>query len=301
MPMDTTHNIAGLPAEALAKAGVLIEALPYIQNFYDKTVVIKYGGAAMTDTSIRRSVLQDVVFMSYVGMRPILVHGGGPFVSKRMEALGKASTFVKGFRVTDAETMKIAEEEFTRINHDIVRELISLGASALSLSGKDDRLIEVRKHADIDGQDIGFVGEITKVNGDVIQRMMVSDIIPVIPPIGVGAEDGETYNINADQVAASIAGALAALKLVLLTDVGGIYKDIAEPSSLIPHATTADVAELIQTGVISGGMIPKVKACTHALELGVAKTHIIDAKIPHGLLLEIFTDKGIGTEIVKTV
>ncbi len=286
-------------AKAAAKADVLIEALPYIQNFYDKTVVIKYGGAAMTDTSIRRKVLEDVVFMSYVGMRPILVHGGGPFVSKRLEALGKKSTFVKGFRVTDEETIVVAEEEFMKINQEIVREIISLGASAMTVSGKDDRLIEVKKHADIDGQDIGFVGEITKINGDVIQRMLTSDIIPVIPPMGVGAKDGRTYNINADQVAAEISRALSALKLVLLTDVGGIFRDMKDPASLVPHITVAEAETLIQEGVISGGMIPKVNACIRALEGGVKKTHIIDAKIPHGILLEIFTDKGIGTEIVK--
>jgi acetylglutamate kinase len=286
-------------AKAAAKADVLIEALPYIQSFYDKTVVIKYGGAAMTDISIRRKVLEDVVFMSYVGMRPILVHGGGPFVSKRLEALGKKSTFVKGFRVTDEETIAIAEEEFMKINQEIVREILSLGGSAITVSGKDDRLIEVKKHADIDGQDIGFVGEITKVNGDVIQRMLMGDIIPVIPPLGVGAKDGRTYNINADQVAAEISRALSALKLVLLTDVGGIFKDMKDPASLLPHLTVAETEALIQEGVISGGMIPKVNACIRALDRGVRKTHIIDAKVPHGILLEIFTDKGIGTEIVK--
>ncbi|OGG63152.1 acetylglutamate kinase [Candidatus Kaiserbacteria bacterium RIFCSPHIGHO2_02_FULL_59_21] len=283
----------------IKKADVLLEALPYIRNFYDKAVVIKYGGAAMTDTQIRKDVLEDVVFMSYVGMRPILVHGGGPAVSNRMKAIGKESKFVKGFRVTDEETMQIAEEEFLKINREIVNELKALGGSAITLSGKDDRVIEVKKHPPIDGEDIGFVGEITKVNSDVIQKMLVGDIIPVIPPVGVGAKDGHAYNINADQVAAEVAGAIGAIKLVLLTNVGGIMKDVNDKHSRIAHVTLDEIDTLVQSGIVSGGMIPKLNACTRALKKGVKKTHIIDAGIPHGILLEIFTDKGIGTEIVK--
>jgi len=297
--MNDIITKSGTAAEAAAKAGVLIEALPYIQSFYNKTIVIKYGGAAMTDKAIRRAVLQDIVFMNYVGMRPVLVHGGGPFLSARLEAIGKESKFVQGFRVTDEETMEIAEEEFMKINREIVSEIISLGGSAISLSGKDDRVIEVKKHADIDGQDIGFVGEVSKVNGDIIQKMITSDIIPVIPPIGIGAKDGFTYNINADNVAAEIARNLGALKLVLLTNVRGILKDINDPGSLISHVSVGEVAGLIESKVVSAGMIPKVNACVRALERGVKKAHIIDVAIPHGLLLEIFTDTGIGTEIVK--
>ena len=284
--------------EMIKKADVLIEALPYIQSFYDKTIVIKYGGAAMTDPVIRRNVLEDIVFTSYVGMRPILVHGGGPYINKRIEDLGKEIKFVKGFRVTDEETMEVVEEELTKINRDIVREIISLGGSAISLSGKDDHLIEVKKHADIDGEDIGFVGEITKINGDVIQKMITSDIIPVIAPIGIG-KDGFTYNVNADQSSAEIARNLGALKLVLLTNVRGILKDQSDPESLVSHVNVSELDALIESKVLTGGMIPKVKACIRALERGVKKTHIIDGKIPHGILLEIFTDKGIGTEIVK--
>lgn len=284
--------------EMIKKADVLIEALPYIQSFYDKTIVIKYGGAAMTDVSIRRNVLEDIVFMSYVGMRPILVHGGGPYISRRIELLGKEVKFVKGYRVTDEETMEVVEEELTKINREIVREIISLGGSAISLSGKDDHLIEVKKHADIDGEDIGFVGEITKISGDVIQKMIASDIIPVISPIGIG-KDGFTYNVNADQASAEIARSLGALKLVLLTNVRGILKDQAKPESIISHMSVAEIDDLIVDQVITGGMIPKVKACTRALDRGVKKTHIIDGKIPHGILLEIFTDKGVGTEIVR--
>ena len=284
--------------EMIKKADVLIEALPYIQSFYDKTIVIKYGGAAMTDPAIRRNVLEDIVFTSYVGMRPVLVHGGGPHISKRIESLGKEVKFVRGYRVTDEETMEVVEEELTKVNREIVREIISLGGSAISLSGKDDHLIEVKKHADIDGEDIGFVGEVTKINGDVIQKMITSDIIPVISPIGLG-KDSFTYNVNADQASAEIARSLGALKLVLLTNVRGILKNQAKNESIISHISVAEIDELIQDKTITGGMIPKVKACIRALERGVKKTHIIDGKIPHGILLEIFTDKGVGTEIVK--
>lgn len=284
--------------DIIKKADVLIEALPYIQSFYDKTIVIKYGGAAMTDISIRRNVLEDIVFMSYVGMRPVLVHGGGPYISKRIQEQGKEVKFVRGFRVTDVDTIDIVEEELSKVNREIVREIISLGGSAISLSGKEDHLIEVKKLPEMDGQDIGFVGEITKINDDVIQKMITSDIIPVISPIGIG-KDGMTYNINADQSAAEIARSMNALKLVLLTNVRGIMRDQTSVESLISHLSVPEIDELINTKIISGGMIPKVKACIRALERGVKKTHIIDGRIPHGILLEIFTDKGIGTEIVK--
>ncbi|MDO8561972.1 MAG: acetylglutamate kinase [bacterium] len=282
----------------IKKADVLIEALPYIQKFYEKTIVIKYGGAAMTDTETRRNVLRDIVFMSYVGMRPILVHGGGPHISKKIEEMGGEVKFVNGFRVTDKTAIKIVEEELLNINHELVQEIISLGGSALSLHGKDDNLIEVKKHPPIDGQDIGFVGEITKINGDVIQKMIASDIIPVIPPLGVGAKDGLTYNINADNVAAEIAGALGAMKFILLTNVPGIMRDMEDSTTLLSRVTSVEVEKLKKSGIVSGGMIPKVNACVRALARGVEKTHIIDEKIPHALLLEIFTDEGIGTEIL---
>ena len=281
------------------KADVLIEALPYIQSYYGKTVVIKYGGAAMTNKNIRRDVLRDIVFMNYVGMRPILVHGGGPSASARLKELGKEVRFVKGYRVTDKETMGVVEEEFMKINAEIVQELTALGSAAISLSGKEDRFIQVVKHAPIDGQDIGFVGDIKNINGDVLQKIIASDIIPVIPPIGIGIKDDQPYNINADQVAAEIAKSLRALKLVVLTNVNGILTDIKDPSTLRMHVNAEDVKQMIDSGAISGGMIPKVNACLHALDRGVKKAHIIDVQIPHGILMEIFTDKGIGTEIVK--
>jgi acetylglutamate kinase len=284
--------------ELIKKADVLLEALPYIQSFYEKTVVIKYGGAAMVDPIIRRRALQDIVFMNYVGMRPILVHGGGPFINERLKKINKEVKFVRGFRATDEDTLNIVEEALTEINKDIVRELTNLGSVAISLSGKDDHLIMVKKHPPIDGEDIGFVGDVTRVNGEVLEKLVTSDIIPVIAPIGIG-RDGYAYNVNADNAAAEIARELRALKFVLLTDVDGIMEDQNKPSSLITHLRVADIDVLIEKGIVSGGMIPKVLACLKALDRGVKKAHIINGKIPHALVLEIFTDKGIGTEIVR--
>lgn len=282
----------------IEKANVLIEALPYIRSFYEKTVVIKYGGSAMLDPNIRRGALQDIVFMNYVGMRPILVHGGGPFINQRLAEKQKEIRFVDGYRVTHEDTMEVVEDALTDVNKEIVRELIALGSTAISLSGKDDHLIVTRKHPEINGVDIGYVGEVTKVNGDVLEKMITSDIIPVISPIGVG-KDGYAYNVNADNAAAEIAKDVGALKFVLLTDVDGIFRDEKDSGSLISHIKAAEADDLITQEIISGGMIPKVKACLRALERGVKKSHIINGKIAHALLLEIFTDKGIGTEIVK--
>jgi len=283
----------------IKKADVLIEALPYIQSYYGKTIVIKYGGAAMTDKNIRRDVLRDIVFMNYVGMRPILVHGGGPSASARLKELGREITFVNGYRITDKETMEVVESEFMKINAEIVQELTALGSAAISLSGKEDRFIEVVKHPDIMGKDIGFVGDIKKINGDVLQKIIASDIIPVIPPIGIGVKDNLPYNINADQVAAEIARSLGAVKFVVLTNVKGIMKDVNDASSFLANVNAEEAAAMIKSGIISGGMIPKVNACLRALDRGVKKAHIIDVQIPHGILMEIFTDKGIGTEIVR--
>jgi acetylglutamate kinase len=282
----------------IEKAGVLIEALPYIKNFYEKIIVIKYGGSAMTNPVVRRNVLQDIVFMNYVGMCPVLVHGGGPFISKALEARGKKPTFVSGFRVTDEETMEVVEESLSQLNKDIVQEIIGLGSSAISLSGKDDHLIVTKKHPEINGEDIGFVGEITKINTEVIEKLVTSDIIPVISPVGVG-QDGYAYNVNADTAAAAIARDLRALKFMLLTDVDGIYRNIEDKTSLVDHLSAKEAEEWIQSGVVKGGMIPKVRACLRAIDRGVKKAHIINGTVPHALLLEIFTDKGIGTEIVK--
>jgi acetylglutamate kinase len=285
--------------EIIQKADVLIEALPYIQKFYDKTIVIKYGGAAMTDKNLRREVLRDIVFMNYVGMRPILVHGGGPMATARLKELGHEVRFVNGYRVTDKATMSVVEEEFMKVNTEIVQELTALGSAAISLSGKEDRFVQVVKHPEIDGQDIGFVGEIKSINSDVLQKIISSDIIPVIPPIGIGIKDDLPYNINADQVSAEIARNLRALKFVVLTNVKGILTDMKNPDSILSHVNAEEAKNMIESGVISGGMIPKVNACLRALDRGVKKAHIIDVQVPHGILMEIFTDKGIGTEIVK--
>lgn len=282
----------------IAKADVMIEALPYIQSFFEKIVVIKYGGSAMLDPVIRKDMLQDIVFMSFVGMRPVLVHGGGPFINKKLEAKGKKAIFANGIRVTDEDTMEVVDEALSEVNRDIVRELISLGGSAISLSGKDDHLIMTRKHAEVDGVDLGYVGDVTDCNVAILEKLVTSDIIPVISPIGVG-KDGFAYNVNADTAAAEIARELKALKFVLLTDKDGILADVKDPSTLISQVKYAEAEELFQKGIIGGGMIPKVRACLRAMDRGVKKAHIINGMVPHALLLEIFTDKGIGTEIVK--
>ncbi|MCA9396319.1 MAG: acetylglutamate kinase [Candidatus Omnitrophica bacterium] len=281
----------------IEKAGVLIEALPYIRNFYEKIVVIKYGGSAMLDPAVRRNVLQDIVFMNYVGMRPVLVHGGGPFINKKLEAQGQKGVFKNGYRVTDEATMRIVEDCLEDVNREIVQEITSLGSSAISLSGKDDHLIMTKRHETADGEDIGFVGDVTDINSNLIQKLVTSDIIPVISPIGIGI-DGFAYNVNADTAAAEVANSLAALKFVLLTDQDGILKDPKDISTLITHLDIKEIDKLIASGVIYGGMIPKVRACTRAMDGGVRKSHIVNGAIPHALLLEIFTDKGIGTEIV---
>jgi acetylglutamate kinase len=282
----------------IAKADVMIEALPYIQSFFEKIVVIKYGGSAMLDDTIRKDVLQDIVFMNFVGMRPILVHGGGPFINKKLEAKGKKAVFMNGVRVTDEDTMAVVDEALTEVNREIVRDLISLGASSISLSGKDDHLVMTKKHPEVDGVDLGYVGEVTQCNVSILEKLVTSDIIPVISPIGIG-KDGFAYNVNADTAAAEIARELKALKFVLLTDKDGILADVKDPATLISQVKFSEAEELIQKGVIGGGMIPKVRACLRAMDRGVKKAHIINGTIPHALLLEIFTDKGIGTEIVR--
>lgn len=282
----------------IAKANVMIEALPYIRNFYEKTVIIKYGGSAMLDKKIRRGVLQDIVFMNYVGLRPIIVHGGGPFISDRLKKMNKEVKFVGGLRVTSEENIRIVEEALTEVNREIVKDIIQLGSSAISLSGKDDHLIETRKHSNIEGVDVGFVGDIVRINGDILEKLVTSDIIPVISPIGIG-RDGYTYNVNADDAAAEIARDVRAIKLILLTDVDGICKKPRDPKTLMSHLSAKEMDDMIRRKIISDGMIPKTRACLKGLDRGVKKAHIINGKIPHALLLEIFTDKGIGTEIVK--
>lgn len=282
--------------EAIEKAKVLMEALPYIKSFYDKTVVIKYGGSAMIDDDLKRSVIQDIIFMSYVGMHPVVIHGGGAQISELMRKLGKKPEFIKGMRITDKETAEIVEMVLDgKINSEIVRLINENGGNAAGLSGTDGNLIRAKKLLGKKGEDMGYVGEVESINPGIIDVLGKEDFIPVISPIGLG-KDGHTYNMNADLVAGEIANALKAHKLVLLTDVKGIYRD---KKTLLSTLKIKDAQELIKKGVIDKGMIPKVNACITALKAGVAKTHIIDGRIPHSLLLEIYTDRGIGTEIVK--
>ena len=287
-------------------AEVLIEALPYIRRFYDRRIVIKYGGAAMEDEALIHSVMQDIVLMKYVGIRPIIVHGGGPRITAWMDKVGKVPEFVQGLRVTDAETVEIAEMVLGSINKEIVSRINQHGGKAIGLSGKDANLILAEKQqtqmTDEDGQhidvDLGYVGKIIGVNTESITALDKAGYIPVITPIGVGV-DGQTYNINADTMAGEIASAFQAEKLIVLTDTRGILRDLSDTDSLIPTIRMREVDQFIEESLIAGGMLPKVEACTTALMGGVYKTHIIDGRIPHSLLLEVFTEGGIGTEIVR--
>jgi len=281
--------------EAIKKADVLIEALPYIRKFHKKTIVIKYGGSILGEEKIRKGVLEDIVFLSFTGLNPVLVHGGGPNISERMRATGKKTDFVDGMRVTDEETLVVVEEELQRLNDIIVKEISELGAAVVGLNGKDRDIIQVeKKKAKVD---LGLVGHITKINVEPILEELKARKIVVILPMGIG-QDKITYNVNADEAASNISAALKAEKLVILTNVQGIMRDATDPDSLISTLTKEGAMALINNKVIQQGMIPKVEACIDALDKGVKKTHIIDARIPHGLLLEIFTDKGIGTEII---
>ncbi len=284
----------------IRKADVLIEALPYIKAFHGKVVVVKYGGSALDHEQIRRGVLEDLTFMSFVGMRPVLVHGGGPEISKRMRGAGKRVEFIEGIRVTDAETVRMVDEAMTELNHQLVRELRQIGAQAEGISGTQEGLITVKKFAGSPqgGQDLGFVGEIVAIHDAPIRRLLERQAIPVVSPLGVD-EARQVYNVNADQSACAIAGALRAEKFVLLTNVQGILRDPSDSGSLISTLTELEVEDLLRRKVIQEGMIPKVRAAIDALDAGVRKAHILDAKLPHGLLLEIFTVKGIGTEIVR--
>ena len=282
--------------EAIKKSKVLIEALPYIKKFFEKTIVIKYGGAAVDEKGIEPGILEDVMFMNYAGMRPIIVHGGGPFISKMMKKAGIEPKFIGGRRYTDAAAMHIIEKALGTINKKIVKALKDMGADAFGTSGRENNLIRVRKmKGDVD---LGYVGEVTSVDTTVVKRLMRDNIIPVIYPLGVG-RDGHVYNVNADDVASEIAVALNAEKFILLTNVQGVLKDKKDPGSLYKTLKARKAEALIRAGVIDGGMIPKTRSCINAIRGGVKKAHILDASIPHALILEMFTDTGIGTEIVK--
>jgi len=288
----------------MEKADILLEVLPYIRRFYGKTIVIKYGGHAMEDESLKEMFARDVVMMKYIGINPVIIHGGGPQISLLLKKLGKDSKFIKGMRVTDEETMDIVEMVLAgKLNKQIVGLINNHGGRAVGLSGKDGNIVEAEKYFLSDDKakdtppeiiDIGLVGKVRKINPGLITSLVRDGFVPVIAPTGAG-ERGETYNINADVVAGEIASALGAEKLVLLTDVEGI---LDEKKRLIHSINAEQVGELIENGTIDGGMYPKVKCCLKALRGGVEKTHIIDGRLDHAILLEIFTDRGIGTEVV---
>ena len=288
------------------KAAILVEALPYIQQFYGKTIVIKYGGNAMINDDLKEKVMQDIALMKYVGIRPVIVHGGGPDITGFLKKVGKESDFVAGLRVTDAETIEIAEMVLDgKVNSEIVNLLNRRGVKAVGLSGKDAGLIKARKKLatvyegeDTKKVDIGYVGEVEQVDTGILDDLLEQGYVPIIAPIGVG-DNGESYNINADYVAAEIAGALKAEKLLLLTDIEGIYKDFNDKSSFISTLHLSEARQYIKEGIIAGGMIPKVEACLTALEQGAGKTHIIDGRLAHSIILEIFTSRGIGTQVVR--
>lgn len=291
---------------AMEKASILVEALPYIKKFYGKTVVIKYGGHAMINDDLKEAVLTDVVLMKYVGMRPVIVHGGGPEITGMLKRVNIESSFVGGLRVTDRDTMEIVEMVLVgKINKDIVARLNGYGGRAVGLSGKDDGLLRaVKKNGRVkkpDGSiemvDIGYVGEISQVNPDIVDTLLQEGYIPVVSPVAVG-DQGESYNVNADTAASALAVALKADKLIILTDVEGILEDRNNSASLISTVTRDNVPVLVERGVIDGGMIPKVECCVRALDGGVQTTHILDGRVKHSILLEVFTDKGIGTMVV---
>jgi acetylglutamate kinase len=282
--------------EAIKKADVLIEALPYIKKFHKKIIVIKYGGSILGEEKIRKGILEDIVFLNFMGLRPVLVHGGGPNISERMRASGKKSEFVEGMRVTDEETLMVVEEELQYLNELIVKEITELGAKTIGLSGKEKNIIQVvKKNSNVD---LGMVGHIVGIENKPILDELRKEKVVVILPMGT-SKDKKTYNVNADEAASNIAANLKAEKLVILTNVRGIMRNPDDPSSFLSTLTIEEARGLVENSIIQQGMIPKVLACVDALDKGVKKTHIIDARISHGLLLEIFTDQGIGTEIIK--
>ena len=281
----------------LEKAEVLIEALPYIQRFNRKIIVVKYGGSAMADEELKKKVVKDVVLLKLVGFKPIIVHGGGKEISRWVKKIGMEPKFVNGLRVTDEPTMELAEMVLNKVNKSLVQMVQELGVKAVGISGKDGGLLQVEKKYS-GGEDIGYVGEITEVNPKILYDLMEKDFLPIVCPIGYD-DSFHSYNINADDAACAIAKAVKAEKLAFLTDVEGVYRDPSDPSSLISELTISHMKELFDSGNIGGGMLPKLKNCQDAIEQGVSRVHIMDGRIPHCLLLEIFTNKGIGTAILN--
>ncbi len=275
------------------KAEVLIEALPYIQKYNRKVIVVKYGGSAMSDEELKKNVIKDVTLLKLVGFKPIVVHGGGKDISNWVKKVGKEARFVNGLRVTDEETMEIAEMVLGKVNKSLVAMVQEMGVKAVGISGKDGGLLKVEKKYS-DGEDIGYVGNITEVNTKILEDLLENDFLPIVSPIGLD-DKFDTYNINADDAACAIAKAMHADKLAFLTDIEGVYKDPEDKSTFISRLTVSEVNELINEGYIGGGMLPKLNNCTDAIESGVNRVHILDGRKPHTLLLEIFTKKGIGT------
>ena len=283
--------------DILQKAQVLVEALPYIQRFNRKIIVVKYGGSAMVDEELKKKVIADVVLLKLTGFKPIIVHGGGKEISRWVAKSGMEPKFVNGLRVTDADTMEIAEMVLNRVNKSLVQMVQELGVKAVGISGKDGGLLHVQKRYS-NGEDIGYVGEIDAVNPKVLYDLLENDYLPVVCPIGFD-DKFDTFNINADDAACAIAKSMKAEKLAFLTDIEGVYRDFNDKSTLISELRLAEAERFISEGMVGGGMIPKLTNCIDALKEGVSRVHILDGRIPHCLLLEIFTNKGIGTAILN--
>ena len=281
----------------LDKAEILIEALPYIQRFSGKIIVIKYGGSAMLDDELKMKVIKDAVLLKLVGFKPVIVHGGGKEINRWVDKVGMEHEFIDGFRVTDGDTMELVEMVLSKVNKDLVAKVQSLGVNAAGISGKDGGLIKVKKKMP-EGKDIGFVGDIVSVDTKLVDDLIEKDFLPVIFPLGMD-EEFNTYNVNADEAAAAIATGLHAEKLVYLSDVEGVREDPDDSESVLSELFVHEAEELIEKGVISGGMLPKIQNCIDALKGGITRIHIMDGRIPHSLLLEIFTNKGIGTAILS--
>lgn len=280
----------------LDKAEVLVEALPYIQRFNRKIIVIKYGGSAMLDEELKKKVIEDVVLLKLVGFKPIIVHGGGKEISRWVEKVGMEPRFIKGLRVTDEDTMELVEMVLGKVNKELVTLVQSLGVKAVGVSGKDGGMLQVSKKQ-VEGGDIGYVGRIEEVNPKVLYDLLEKDFLPIVFPMGLD-EHFHTYNINADDAACAIAKSVNAEKLAFLTDIDGVYKDPDDPKTLIPELYVNEAEQLIEDGYIGGGMLPKLNNCIDAIRCGVSRVHILDGRIPHSMLLEIFTDKGAGTAIL---
>ncbi len=297
MTMQEVKNINEDVNNVMLKANTLIEALPYIRRFNGATIVVKYGGSAMLDERLKYNVIKDVALLKLVGMRPIIVHGGGKEISKWVGLSGKESEFYNGLRITDKETMNIAEMVLNKVNKELVGMMQKLGVNAVGLCGKDGNMIRVDKKMP-DGKDIGYVGEVKRVNTQLLDTLMDNDFIPVIAPIGLN-DDFEAYNINADDAACGVAKAMQAEKLVFLTDIEGVFIDPSNKKTLISEMDINTAKDFIGNGVVGGGMLPKLNNCIEAIEQGVSRVHILDGRLAHCLLLEFFTEKGIGTAILK--